>query len=232
VRGSLPRQVTLSQTRTMLVKISMSLIHQLKSPYNVLNLANLLTIARILLIPFMALLLEFDAEQIAFEKDWMFRYSPGRVAAFVVIIMGITDILDGYFARKWKIDSLLGKFLDPVADKLVLLVGLIMLMKLQRVDAWLVMVLLSREFLITALRAIAAGEGLIIAASQSGKWKLTLQMLGLGLLMWYGSVFGVPAVTVGTWILYIALFISLLSGWHYLRDFFVARKIKRTREIG
>ncbi len=121
---------------------------------------------------------------------------------------------------------MLGKFLDPVADKLFLLVSLIMLMKLGRVEAWLVIVLLSREFLITALRAVAAGEGLVIAAGQSGKVKLTFQMIGLGFLMWYGTAFGLPAVVVGTWILYIALFTSLLSGYHYLRDFLTARKLK------
>ena len=199
---------------------------QLRSSDNLLNLPNCLTLLRILLIPIMALLLEFDAEQVLFEHDWMFRYSPGRVAAFVVVIAGATDLLDGYFARRWGIESLLGKFLDPVADKLFLLVGLVMLMKLGRVDAWLVMVLLSREFLITALRAVAAGEGLIISAGQSGKWKLTFQLIGLGFLMWYGSAFGLPAVKVGVWILYIALFISLLSGYQYLRDFFAVRRMK------
>ena len=201
---------------------------QLRSPDNVFNLPNCLTLLRILLIPVMALLLEFDGHPVVFEHDWMFRYSPGRVAAFVVMLAGVTDLLDGYCARRWHIESLLGKFLDPVADKLFLLVGLVMLMKLGRVEAWLVMVLLSREFLITALRAVAAGEGLIISAGQSGKWKLTFQLIGLGFLMWYGSVFGLPGVKVGIWILYIALFISLLSGYHYLRDFFVARALKRS----
>jgi CDP-diacylglycerol---glycerol-3-phosphate 3-phosphatidyltransferase len=202
-------------------------LKQLKSQKNVFNLPNLLTLSRIFMIPFVAILLEFDDEVIALEKDWTFRYSPGRVAAFVIILAGITDILDGYFARKWKIVSLFGKFLDPVADKLILMVGLIMLMKLGRVEAWLVMLLLSREFLITALRGVAAGEGLIISASGAGKWKLTLQMTGLGFLMWYGSVFGMSAEKIGIWILYTALFISLLSGYHYLRDFYAARNAAR-----
>ena len=200
----------------------------MRSQDNVLNFPNCLTIMRIFLIPFIAILLYYDAEQPPFDLDWMFRYSPGRVAAFVVLIAGITDLLDGYYARRWKIESLLGKFLDPIADKLLLLVGLIMLMKLGRVDAWLVIVLLSREFLVTALRAVAAAEGLVIAAGQSGKVKLTFQMIGLGFLMWYGSAFGFSAVRVGTWILYIALFTSLLSGYHYLRDFFIVRNAKRT----
>jgi len=199
---------------------------QLKNPKNVFNLPNLLTLSRIFLIPIMALMLEFDNEVIALEKDWTFRYSPGRVAAFIIIIAGITDILDGWLARKWNIVSLFGKFLDPVADKLILMVGLVMLMKLGRVEAWLVMLLLSREFLITALRGVAAGEGLIISASGAGKWKLTFQMTGLGFLMWHGSAFGMSAASIGIWILYSALFISLLSGYHYLRDFYAARSAK------
>lgn len=202
------------------------MFEKLKSPKNILNLPNLLTILRFLLIPVIAILLECDSDQPPFERDWMFRYSPGRVAAMVCAIAGISDLLDGYFARKWNIESLFGKFLDPVADKVFLLVGLVMLMKLDRVSAYMVILLLSREFLITALRGVAAGEGIIIAAGTSGKYKLTLQMVGLGFLMWYGKAFGLPGVVVGTVILYLALFISLLSGYHYLQDFFTARRAK------
>lgn len=192
-----------------------------------LNLPNLLTLLRIVLIPVMAVLLEFDTDHPPFEADFMFRYSPGRIAAMVIVFAGVTDLLDGWLARKWKIETLLGKFLDPLADKLVLLVGLIMLMRLDRVEAWLVMVLLSREFLITGLRAVAVGEGMVIAAGQSGKWKLTFQMVGLGLLMWYGNAFGFSAFEVGTIILYVALVVSLWSGFTYLRDFFTALRDKR-----
>jgi CDP-diacylglycerol--glycerol-3-phosphate 3-phosphatidyltransferase len=199
-----------------------SLIRQMKSSKNVLNLPNCLTILRIVLIPFIAVLLEFDSEQPPFESDWMFRYSAGRIAALVVAIAGATDLLDGYFARKWKIESLLGKFLDPIADKLLLLVSLVILMKLGRVEPWLVIALLSREFLITALRGVAAGEGLIIAAGTTGKYKLTFQLIGLGFLMWYGSAFGLPGYQIGTLILYVALFISLVSGGQYLSDFLIA----------
>ena len=182
---------------------------------------------RLLLIPFMAVLLEYDGDQPPFERDWMFRFSPGRVAALVVLIAGITDLLDGYFARKWHIESLLGKFLDPVADKVLLMVGLVMLLKLERVEAWLVIVLLSREFLVTALRGVAAGEGIIISAGQAGKFKLTFQLVGLGFLMWYGAAFGLSAYQVGTVILYIALGISLVSGYNYLSDFSTALANKR-----
>ncbi len=205
----------------------MNLLRSTLSPGTMWNLPNLLTILRIALIPALALLLGFDSEQPPFDQDWMFRYSPGRVAAVVLTLMGITDLLDGYLARKWKIESLMGKFLDPLADKLVLMVGLIMLLDLERVSAWLVIVLLSRELLITGLRGIAVGEGLVIPAGQAGKFKLILQMVGMGFLMWYGSAFGYPAVKVGTFILYVALLISVVSGLQYLSDFYVALKGRR-----
>ena len=206
-----------------------SLFKQLKSQSNILNLPNCLTILRLILIPFLAAFLAYDGDQPPFDQDWMFRFSPGRMASLVVAIAGATDLLDGYFARLWNIESLLGKFLDPVADKLLLLVGLVMLMKLERVEPWLVIALLSREFLITALRGVAAAEGLIISAGTSGKWKLTFQLFGLGFLMWYGNAFGLPAYKVGTFILYVALFISLLSGYFYLSDFFIALTQKRNK---
>jgi len=204
----------------------MQMMKHLRSQHNVLNLPNCLTLFRIVLLPVVAVLLAYDGNQLPFEADWMFRFTPGRLATVVVAIAGVTDWLDGYFARRWHIESLLGKFLDPVADKLFLLVGLVMLMKLDRVAAWLVILLLSREFLVTGLRGVAAGEGLIIGAGEAGKWKLTFQLVGLGFLMWYGNAFGFPGYKIGTWILYLALFISLFSGYNYLSDFLTALKKK------
>lgn len=208
----------------------MQFFSRLKSPDNLLNLPNLLTLVRILLLPPLAVLLAFDSDQPPFERDWMFRFSPGRVAAVVVLIAGFTDLMDGYLARRWKIESLLGKFLDPVADKLFLLVGLVMLLEIDRVPAWLVIALLSREFLVTALRGVAAGEGIIISAGQTGKFKLTLQLIGLGMVMWYGTLFYLSAYQFGMYILYAALSISLISGYQYLSDFFIELRRKRERE--
>ncbi len=205
----------------------MSFVKGLKSADHLLNLPNCLTLFRIILIPAMAALLEYDGEQPDLASDFMFRFSPGRLAAVVVMIAGVTDLLDGWLARHWNIETLLGKFLDPLADKLFLMVGLVMLMKMGRVEAWLVILLLSRELMITGLRGVAAGEGIIIAAGNFGKLKLTFQLAGLGFLMWYGSAFGTSAFLVGTWILYIALFISLYSGLRYLWDFLQALRDKR-----
>lgn len=190
------------------------------------NLPNLLTVLRVAAIPFLGLVLSWDGNPPGAEAD-TFIYSPGRVATLLLILAGITDLLDGYYARRWKLESLLGKFLDPVADKLLLLVSLVMCQKLGRIEPWLVIVLLSREFLITALRGVAVGEGIVIAAGQSGKWKTFLQLVGLGFIMWYGSAFGFSAHTIGVWILYAALVISVVSGVGYLIDFKRAIEAKR-----
>jgi CDP-diacylglycerol--glycerol-3-phosphate 3-phosphatidyltransferase len=103
-----------------------------------------------------------------------------------------------------------------------------MLMQLNRVESWLVIILLSREIIITGLRGVAIGEGLVIPAGKFGKFKLVFQLIGLGLIMWYGTFFGVSAYTLGLWILYVALLISLVSGYLYLHDFFTALSKKKS----
>jgi CDP-diacylglycerol--glycerol-3-phosphate 3-phosphatidyltransferase len=194
----------------------------------IFNLPNLITFFRILLVPFVWFFLELDVELPSIEIDFTLRYSPGKIAALLILLAGVSDFFDGYFARRWKIESLLGKFLDPLADKLLLLVGLVMLMQLNRVESWLVIILLSREIIITGLRGVAIGEGLVIPAGKFGKFKLVFQLIGLGLIMWYGTFFGVSAYTLGLWILYVALLISLVSGYLYLHDFFTALSKKKS----
>jgi CDP-diacylglycerol--glycerol-3-phosphate 3-phosphatidyltransferase len=196
----------------------------------IFNLPNLITFFRILLIPFVWFFLELDVELPSIEFDFTLRYSPGKIAALLILLAGVSDFFDGYFARRWKIESLLGKFLDPLADKLLLLVGLVMLMQLDRVESWLVIILLSREIIITGLRGVAIGEGLVIPAGKFGKFKLVFQLIGLGLIMWYGTFFGVSAYTLGLWILYVALLISLVSGYLYLHDFFTALSKKKSTQ--
>ena len=183
---------------------------------------------RVASIPFLGLVLSWDTNAPGVEAA-TFIYSPGRVATVILVLAGVTDLLDGYYARRWNLESLLGKFLDPVADKLLLLVSLVMCQELGRIEPWLVIVLLSREFLITALRGVAIGEGIVIAAGQSGKWKTFFQLTGLGFIMWYGSAFGFSAHAIGVWILYAALVISVVSGAIYLVDFERALSAKRSK---
>ena len=131
------------------------------------NLPNLLTFIRILMIPLVLVLLDRGSPVACF---W---------AAVVYALAAITDMVDGWLARRSGLVSVLGKFLDPLADKLIVAAVLVWLVGMGRMPAWAVVLLLSREITITALRAIASSEGLVIAAGAGGKFKTALQFIGL-----------------------------------------------------
>ena len=131
------------------------------------NLPNMLTLGRIALIP----------PFVWFTHDADPLYS--MLAAVVFAVASITDVVDGYLARKWNLITVVGKFMDPLADKLIAMAALVMMVRLGRITAWVVIVLLAREFIVTGLRSIAASEGMVIAAGQEGKWKTSLQLVGI-----------------------------------------------------
>ena len=143
---------------------------------------------------------------------------PSAIAAGVFLAATVTDFLDGYIARNYGSGTDLGKFLDPLADKLVVSAALIMLAAIPRsprVPAWIVVVLVSREILVTGLRAVAATEGRIIAAEDLGKYKMVLQSIAVqGLLVHY-TYFHIDFFAGGMFILWIALALSVWSGVEY-----------------
>lgn len=183
-----------------------------------LNLPNLLTLGRIAAIPVLVILLLFDSRQAGF---W---------AAAVFALAAITDWLDGWLARKWEVVTVLGKFLDPLADKLIVMAALIMLIPLGRVPAWAVFLILAREMVVTGLRSIASSEGIVIAASDLGKYKTILQMTAiLGLLLHYDyfwffgvkwEIFHVHMHNFGIFFFYVAFLMTMWSGVDYLVKFF------------
>lgn len=183
-----------------------------------LNLPNLLTFARIVAVPIVAVLLMDDSR------------SGGVWAAAVFGLAAITDAFDGWLARKWEAVTVLGKFLDPLADKLIVMASLIMLIPLDRVPAWAVLVILSREMIITGLRSIASSEGIVIDASSLGKYKTIFQMSAIpGLMLHYDfywffgirwELFHVNMHSVGMFFFYIALILTVASGIDYLVKFF------------
>jgi CDP-diacylglycerol--glycerol-3-phosphate 3-phosphatidyltransferase len=160
-----------------------------------------------------------------------FTYYESRVNSFIAAILyaitSATDFLDGWLARRQNLVTVIGKFIDPLADKLVVVSALIMLVHLGRVAAWVVIVIMAREFIITGLRTIAMSEGIVIAASQEGKYKTGLQLAGISFLLLHYSypvnflveTVEVDANAVGTWLLYLSLVLSVWSAWTYLRDF-------------
>ncbi|HVA80087.1 MAG TPA: CDP-diacylglycerol--glycerol-3-phosphate 3-phosphatidyltransferase, partial [Candidatus Binataceae bacterium] len=132
----------------------------------------------------------------------------------------ITDYFDGYLARSYNSVTTLGKFLDPMADKLLVIAVLIMLCAMARiphVPAWIVAVLVAREFAVTGLRAVAAAEGMVLAAEELGKYKMSLQAIAIhGLLIHY-TYFHVDCFAFGMFVLWISLVVSVWSGADYYR---------------
>ncbi|MFA6809716.1 MAG: CDP-diacylglycerol--glycerol-3-phosphate 3-phosphatidyltransferase [Desulfoplanes sp.] len=172
------------------------------------NLANMLTLARIGAVPLIVLIL----------------YFPGKIACLFALLLFIlacvTDYVDGFVARKYNLVTNVGKFMDPIADKILIAAVLVMLTELHWVSGWISIVIISREIIVTGLRAIAADQGKVIAADMLGKLKTVSQMFALGPLMLHYSWFGFDPVPLGTWILYLALTLTVLSGVNYLRNFY------------
>ena len=130
-----------------------------------MNLPNKLSIIRVLCVPVITVLLYLGGEGC-------------RIAAGVVFILGsLTDLLDGHIARKYNLITDFGKFIDPVADKLLVLTTLVMLVRSGRMEAWVLTVILCRELMVDGLRMVAVGQGKVIAAGPLGKWKTTFQMV-------------------------------------------------------
>lgn len=178
---------------------------------------NVLTLCRIATVPAIVYLLQFTGPVAA------------ATAAAVFFVATITDFLDGYIARSYGSGTNLGKFLDPLADKLIVMAALVMLTGMPRnphVPAWMVVVLVSRELVITGLRAIAAVEGRIIAADELGKYKMVLQCIAIqGLLIHY-TYCHIEFFAAGMFMLWIAMVVSVWSALDYIvkaRDVFSAR---------
>ena len=182
------------------------------------HLPNLLTLARIACLPVIVLLLCDEGPLAA------------ALAGGAFFLACLSDYYDGYLARKYTLSTTLGKFLDPLADKLLVAGILIMLVGMTReprVPAWLVVIVVGRELAVTGLRAIASGEGLVLPAEELGKYKTIFQMLALhGLVVHYTYV-GVDFHLAGMYFLWISTVVSLWSGAVYTAQ--VAQRIGRQR---
>jgi CDP-diacylglycerol--glycerol-3-phosphate 3-phosphatidyltransferase len=190
------------------------------------NLPNLLTFLRVLMIPAVLVLLERATPQHCY---W---------AGVVYALAAITDMLDGWLARRQGLVSVLGKFLDPLADKLLVAAVLVWMVSMGRIHAWVVVVLLSRELTITALRGVASSEGLIIGAGEGGKLKTALQMVGIiCLIVGYPYTFDlgiydfgrIDFVHVGRMLIYLSIVFSISSGASYVQLF--AQAVEQKRKI-
>jgi len=174
----------------------------------IINLPNTITMVRISFIPVLFLLL----------------LSPGQtmslVIAFLFIAVSLTDMLDGYVARKYHIVTTMGKFLDPIADKLVINTAMILMIPIGRIPAWVVAIIVIRDFAVDGIRNIASSGGHIIQASWLGKQKTLCQVFAVSALMIHYPFLGADAHVVGTTILFLALILSIYSGLDYLVKFY------------
>lgn len=174
---------------------------------------NLVTLARIFAIPAVLFVMQSDSPRNAF------------VAAMIFAAASATDALDGWLARRFNLISVLGKLLDPLADKLLVLGTLIMLLQLGRVSAWIVFIILARDIIISGLRTIAIGEGMVIAARELGKQKTAFQMVGVWALLVHYRYELEPLTDpvdfhrIGTILLYISVFFSVVSAIDYFVSF-------------
>ena len=179
-----------------------------------MNLPNKLTIIRVCLIPFFVAALLFDHGN---------NYTMRIVANVLFIVASLTDLFDGKIARKYNLVTNFGKFMDPLADKLLVCSALICLIELGQLPAWVVIIIISREFIISGFRLVAADNGVVIAASYWGKFKTTFQMAAVILM-----IFNIPALTLVTNIVVvIAVGLTIIS----LVDY-VAKNIKILTEGG
>lgn len=190
-----------------------------------MNIPNRITFSRILLIPIFIILLSVPFEWGAWTMGNEVLPISHFVAALIFIIASTTDWIDGYYARKHNLVTNLGKFLDPMADKLLVSAAYILLVEMGIAPAWIVIVIISREFAVTGLRLVAAGEGVVLAAGQMGKLKTVLQIVSISLLLLHNYPLAFMDIPFGTITLYLALVITVVSGydyfvknWHVMRD--------------
>jgi len=176
-----------------------------KSQSNLNNLPNTLSVMRLALIPVIVICL----------------YFPGRLGSFLAALFfggaAITDLLDGFYARKHKKITSLGKFLDPLADKLLVSVTMIMLITLSRIPAWVVILIVAREMAVTGLRGIAVVEGKVIEAHSLGKYKTIFQSVSLICLCLHYQYLYIDFHVVGMTFLWGALLLTMWSGWVYFQ---------------
>jgi CDP-diacylglycerol--glycerol-3-phosphate 3-phosphatidyltransferase len=190
-----------------------------------MNLPNKITLSRIFIIPIFIILLSVPFDW----GTWNIGETDLPVAHFAAALLFIlaagTDWLDGYYARKYNLVTNLGKFLDPLADKLLVSSALILLVEMNMAPAWVVILIISREFAVTGLRLVAAGESIVLAASSMGKIKTASQMIAIAVLLLHNFPFSYVGFPFGTVMLYIALIFTVWSGidyfiknWHVMRD--------------
>lgn len=184
-----------------------------------MNPANKLTLARIMLIPvFIVFFAEYPVRLADSNAFIQFLNQYGTyMAVGVFILASATDKLDGYIARKYHLVTNLGKLLDPLADKLLVSVALIMMVEAGMIPAWMAFVMIGREFIVTALRMAASGRGIALAADRYGKWKMVSQVVAITAVLLNNYPFQwLTSLRVDSFLMVVAVMMTVLSGYHYV----------------
>ncbi|WP_026585464.1 CDP-diacylglycerol--glycerol-3-phosphate 3-phosphatidyltransferase [Bacillus sp. J33] len=180
-----------------------------------MNLPNKITVSRIMLIPIflLVMLVPFSWGEVALLGTIL--PVTHLVGALIFIVASVTDWVDGYYARKYNLVTNLGKFLDPLADKLLVSAALIVLVELGLAPSWIVIIIISREFAVTGLRLVLAGEGEVVAANQLGKIKTWAQIVAISALLLHNIIFEMAGIPFDIIALWVAMFFTIWSGWDY-----------------
>lgn len=180
-----------------------------------MNIPNRITVSRILLIPLFLIVMLAPIH-------WGKMHLLGTdlpvthfVGALIFIIASTTDWIDGHYARKHNLVTNMGKFLDPLADKLLVSAALIVLVELGLAASWIVIIIISREFAVTGLRLLLAGEGEVVAANMLGKIKTWTQIIAISALLLHNIIFQSISFRFDTVALWVALIFTIWSGWDY-----------------
>jgi CDP-diacylglycerol--glycerol-3-phosphate 3-phosphatidyltransferase len=195
-----------------------------------MKLPNVLTIARIFFVP---LLVAALVEENVSVRPFGVLVTHEWLALAIFLVAAATDLLDGYLARRWGQVTTIGTLLDPIADKLLVSAALISLVQVHAVPAWMVIVIVGREFAISGLRSIAAAEGYTIRASDLGKTKMVAQVTGVSLLL--VGLHHPKIAWMGYWTMWIVVVFAVLSAIGYFQKFWrkvdVRIKMRRRREL-
>ena len=169
-----------------------------------MNLPNKLTIARMCMVPLfmIALMMNTPASRL--------------IATVIFALASLTDMLDGQIARKYNMVTNFGKLMDPLADKVLTAAAMICLVELGDLAAWIAVVIIFREYLITGLRSVAASENIVVAANIWGKVKTVCQMIALMLLMVKPQIVDLCGINIGLWLMYVAVTLTIYSGLDYV----------------
>lgn len=193
-----------------------------------MNLPNALTLLRIFFVPLLVAALVQEGWRLHLRE---YELSNDLVALVIFIVAALTDLLDGYLARRWNQVTTVGMLLDPIADKLLISAALVALVQVHRLPAWMAVIIIGREFAVSGLRSIAAEVGSVIAASDLGKTKMVFQVIAVGLLMASQDVPQLQSLaTLAVW--GVVLF-AIVSAADYFRRFWslLDEKIKARRRM-